>query len=296
MSAGFQTRMRFHGSAYRRGWAGVLVVAACGFAACERKPEQALLPGDDVILAEGEGMVVTQYDLDAYIEATLGDFAAARIDEEGRKKALEGLVATKVIAAAREQELSEVQRTELEKKEQAYREQLLVKQYVSFHAPPEPVTAEQIQTYYNENRDRFGARTERSFEMLLSTRTLSDAEQRSLLDAVAKSTEQDWAKLAAMLRADGLPIHHRRGVAGRAPLPPKLEQTLRTMKVGKASPPIFAQGKAFVLRVTGETQFPPRTLEEASGEIRERLAPLQVKKAIADARAEAMQNVKVTYR
>jgi len=295
VSAAGQTRVRFHGSAYGRGCAGVLVVAACGIAACERAPEKALLPGDDVILADAEGLVVTQYDLDAYIEATLGDFAAARIDEDGRKKALEGLVATKVIASAREKELSDVQRTELEKKEQAYREQLLVKQYVSFHAPPEPVTAEQIQSYYEKNRDRFGARTERNFEMLLSTRALSDAEQRSLLDGVAKSAEQDWAKLAAMLRADGLPIHHRRGVVGRAPLPPKLEQTLRTMKVGKASPPIFAQGKAFVLRVTGEKQFPPRTLEEASGEIRERLAPLQVKKAIGDAKAEAMHNVKVTY-
>jgi hypothetical protein len=294
--------MRFHGSAYRRGWAGVLLVAACGIGACESKPEQALLPGDDVILAEAEGMVVTQYDLDAYIEATLGDFAAARIDDEGRKKALEGLVATKVIAAAREKELSDIQRTELDKKGQAYREQLLVKQYVSFHAPPEPVTAEQIQSYYEQNKDRFGARTERSFEMLFSTRTLSDSEQRSMLDALAKSkavansAEEDWAKLAATLRADGLPIHHRRGVAGRTPLPPKLEQTLRTMKVGKASAPIFVQGKAFVLRVTGEKQFPPRTLKEVSGEIRERLAPLQVKKAIAKIRAEAMRDVTVGYR
>lgn len=296
MSAGCQTRMRFHGSARRRGWAGVLVVAACGIGACESKPEQALLPGDDVILAEAEGMVVTQYDLDAYIEATLGDFAAARIDDEGRKKALEGLVATKVIAAAREEELSKVQQTELEKKEQAYREQLLVKQYISTHAPPEPVTAEQIQAYYDRNKDRFGARSERSFEMLLSTRTLTDAEQRLLLDAVAESAEEDWAKLAAMLNADGLPMHHRRGVVGRAPLPPKLEQTLRTMKVGKASAPIFVQGKAFVLRVTGEKQFPPRTLKEVSGEIRERLAPLQVKKAIAKIRAEAMRDVTVGYR
>lgn len=287
--------MRLDRSVRGRGWAGVLVVATCGIGACERKPDEALLPGDDVVLAEAEGLVVTQYDLDAYIQATLGDFAAARIDDEGRKKALEGLVATKVIAAAREKELSDVQRAELEKKDQAYREQLLVKQYVSFHAPPEPVTAEQIQTYYDQNKARFGAHSERSFEMLLSTRALSDAEQRTLLDAVAKSTEKDWAKLAAMLRADGLPIHHRRGVVGRAPLPPKLEQTLRTMKVGKASSPIFAQGKAFVLRVTGETEFPPRSVEEASGEIRERLAPLQVKKAIGDAKAEAMHNVKVTY-
>jgi len=279
-----------------RRWASVLLVAACGVTACEREAEPALLPGDDVILAEADGIVVTQYDLDAYIEATLGDFAAARIDEKGRKKALEGLVATKVIAAEREKELSDTQRRELEKREQAYREQLLVKQYVSFHAPPEPVTAEQIQSYYEENKERFGARTERNFEMLLSTRTLSDGEQRSLLNAVAESSEEDWAKLAAKLRAEGLPIHHRRGVAGRTPLPPKLEQTLRAMKVGKASAPIFADGKAFVLRVTGETQFPPRTLQEASGEIRERLAPLQVKKAIADARAEAMQNIKVTYR
>lgn len=269
------------------------VVALAG---CERgSSADAPLPGNDNVLAEASGAVVTEYDLDAYLLATLGEYGAARIDHEGRKKALEGLVATKVIAKRRAEELNAEQEAELDKKVEAYREQLLVKQYLAAHAPPQPVTAEQIQGYYEENSDRFAGRSDRDFEILLSTDVLSDAEQRMLLDRLGQEASEDWAARAAALRAEGFPIQHRRGVVGRAPLHPRIDKTLATMRVGRESAPIFLEDRVYVLRVTGEKRHPPRTLEQASGEIRERLVPLQVKKAITQARTQAMQDVTVTY-
>ena len=272
-----------------------MLTGAAAMGACSGNASNASLPGDDHILAQADDVMVTGYDLEAYLLATLGDFGAMRIDEAGRKKALEGLVATKIIARQREQELSLEQRAELDKKVEAYREQLLLKQYLAVHAPPEPVTAEQIRTYYAENPDRFAARSDRSFEMLFTPESLPDAKQRQLLDLLGKIDDQDWAARAASLRARGMPVHHRRGVVDRAPLHPRLEKALRNMRLGRPSAPIFVQDKLYVLRVTSEKQHPARSLHEASGEIRERLVPLQVKKAIAKARSEAMRGLHVTY-
>ena len=288
---------KLRGASSAMEWAVAWTLCGVLMGGCEdHTGSSGALPGNDNVLAEAEGIVVTEYDLDAYLVATIGDFGAARIDDEGRKKALEGLVATKVIAKRRDQELSASDRAELEKKVGAYREQLLVKQYLAAHAPPEPVTAAQIQSYYEENRERFAGRSDRDFEMLLSTEILSDTKRRKLLDSLAKNDDDDWSARAVALRAEGIPIHHRRGVMGRAPSHSKLDKTLRTMRVGRSSAPIFIQDKVYVLRVTGEKQHPKRTLPEASGEIRERLAPLQVRKAIARAKAKAMKDVQVTYR
>ena len=282
---------------------GNLWVAAMGLAlgsalaaGCDRDASAgATLAGNETVLAEAEGFDVTAYDLDAYLLATLGDFGANRIDEAGRKKALEGLVATRVIAKRRDEEMDPKERAALDKKVEAYREQLLVKQYLAEHAPPEPITVAQIEAFYQENETRFGARAERDFEMLLSTEPLSDTQQRALLHKLAEGGRDDWGRQAAALRSEGYPIQHRRGVVGRAPLHSRLDKTLRSMRVGTASAPIFIRDRVYVLRVTDEKQHPARSLEEASGEIRERLAPLQVKRAIAQARAEAMKDVKVTY-
>ena len=248
------------------------------------------------VVAEVDGTPITEAELSTYLVETLGGFGAARMDEAGRKKGLEGLAATRVIAKARASELTEQESAELASKVAAYRDQLLVRDYLTTHAPPTPVTAAQIEAYYAKNKERFTSQTERSYELLLSDRVLSNKEQASLVQALSTPSEDAWAKRAATLRAQGLPMRHRTGVLGKAPLHPKLVQIARAMKVRQTSQVMFLQGKAFVLRVTHEKQLPAKTLQQASGEIRERLAPLQIKKSIAKIRAEAMKTAKVVYR
>ena len=269
-----------------------LALVACGG---EDAPALAPLPGDDQILAEVESTTISQYDLDRALVTTLGPLAEG-VDGETRHDVLESLVTSRAIAMAREAELTPEQRAALEREVAAHREQLLVRQYLAQHAPSGPPTDEDIQAYYDAHPERFGARTLRRYEMLLTTRELSDDERTRVLEALREpGSRTDWPSFAAELAARGLPIAHHEGDAEDALLHARLRQLLGTLSTGRASSLTFVEGRAFVLRVTGETERAARPLSEVREDIRRALGPRSVRDSIRAVREDVLEGVRVVY-
>jgi hypothetical protein len=258
--------------------------------------QKVVLEGDDIVLARVAGEPITRYDLEQTIQSTLGEASAGRLDEAGRKKILESLVAGRAIAQAQEAALKPEEIAEIDKKTQAYREQLLVKQYLAKHAAPQPVTQDMVRDYYQAHPERFGGRTIRSYEMLAGKRQLKTTERDDLIKAMqGAAVKKDWQQWVQSLQQQGYPIELRQGQVDEKLLHPRLRQLMMSLQKGQTSQLSFIEGQAYIIRVVDEKQLPPRPLNEVSAQIRKALVPVQLKKAVKQASDQVLQTTEVIY-
>ena len=260
-------------------------------------PEPAfVLEGDDIVLARVNGDAITRYDLDQSIRSTLGDYAAGRLDEARRQKVLESLVASRAIARVQAANQSVEEKAALDKKVQAYREQLLVKQYLAKHAPPTPVTQEMVREYYESHPERFGAKTIRTYDMIAGTRPLKSEERDALIRVLNEAPQRkDWKIWTETLQGKGYPVAYQHGQVAERLLHPLLRQLMKSLKEGETSRISFIEGKSYVVRIVDEKKIAPRPLQEVSAEIRKALVPVQLKNGVKKASAQVLATAEIVY-
>ena len=258
--------------------------------------QKVVLDGDDIVLARVNGSPITQYELELTIRSTLGPSSAGRLDEAGRQKVLESLVAGRAIARVQEADMTAEEIAAIDKKTRAYREQLFVKQYLAKHVAPQPVTSEMVREYYEAHPERFGAKTIRTYEMLAGRRKLNVRERDALLQVLQTAAEKkDWQQWVKNLQDQDYPIEYRRGRVAEKLLHPRLHQLMQSLRKGEASQLTFIEGTAYTVRIVDEKQIAPRPLNEVSAEIRKALVPVQLKKSVKQASQQVMQTADVVY-
>jgi hypothetical protein len=263
-----------------------------------RKPPEPMvrLPGEDKVLARVNGTPITDYELGQAIAGALGEYSQSQLGKEGRRKMLESLVSARAIALAEEKLLSPERRAALEKKVAAYREQVLVNDYLKERAAPEPVTTEMVKQYYDEHPEKFGGASSRAFEMIFTERAPTESERNALISALKDAdSRKDWQKWTEELRKKKHPVAFRDGASDAKLLDSRLTALMAQLAPGKASNLSFIEGRAYVVRVMSESRTAGRPLAEVSGEIRQMLAPIQLKKAVKTASDRALKDVKVEY-
>jgi hypothetical protein len=277
--------------------ATALLLLSALAAACGERAQKARLPGDDKVVAEVNDTQITQYDVERTIAAMLGESAAERLDDAARKNVLQSLVQSRAIAQAREKELSVEQRAELEKKVAAYREELLVKQYLLAHTRQDGVSSDMVRQYYDEHPERFGGGKVRSYELVTVSGALAPAQRTKVIEALGQGErETDWRAWTERLKQAGHPVALRSGQGDEAVLHPKLRQLMDQLAVGKASKLTFIEGAPYAVRVTAERARPARPLAEVSDQIRKTLAPVKLKQAVKQASDQVLENAEVAYR
>lgn len=255
------------------------------------------LPGDTVVLAQVNSSQITQYDVDLAARSLLGKASGDALDAQAKRKLLESMVQARAIAQKREAELNSNQRAQLDKQVAAYREELLVKQYLSKHTKPKPVSAEIVARYYEQNPERFGAEKVRAYELITSPRELTDAERTPLMAALRDpAAHKDWSSWCAELQKKRMALVYERGTTQHGVAQPTLRQLIAQLDVGASSRLTFVDGRPYLVRVTEETRSPAKPLAAVSSEIRETLMPMQVKQSVEAASAVVMKDARVVYR
>lgn len=269
---------------------------ACG-ASCS-KTKKVELPGDRDVLVKVNGTPISRYDLDLALRDSLSQRTLANLDEDGKKAMLQSLTQSRAIAQAEDKLMSAEQRAEIDKKVAAYREELLVKHYLAKRTNQTNVTDRQVREYYEQNPERFGASTVRSYELLTTSVLPSAAARPKLLEALSKlEAERDWKSATAKLNKAGQPITLREGKSDEATLHPKLAQRIAQLPVGGASSQLmFLDSRPYIVRVTAEHKEPPRPLAAVIREIRAELLPQQLKHAVEQASADVLKTAEVAYR
>lgn len=250
----------------------------------------------DTVVAKVNESTITQYQLDQIAMRTLGIEDADMVDQNVRENLLKSLALMRAVSQLAEETIEEYELAEIEQQVQSYREELLSKAYFRQQLTPMPVTQKMVQDYYQAHPDKFGGRTVRHYQLLVSIDKL-EGKARELMVQVLGDAEEysDWQTYAQELLKQGQRVQFRQGHSDEQ----LLEKTLRSMvlqtEVGQVSKPFFIQGNLYVLKIVDEKQYPPKPLSEVSMEIRKLLAPKQLQQAIKQASEQILASAKIEY-
>ena len=208
-------------------------------------------------------------------------------------KLLDSLIASRAIALNAEQQLADDERSELDRKVAAYREELLVKHYLTTHVVAQPVTGEMVQEYYQQNPEEFGGGEERTFEYVATVGDLS-AEQRNdyLRRFVDLQSINDWKTWVKDQQSPSLT--HREAKARSAILDQPLRQLVEKTQAGEVSA-VHNGDQLMLVRVKRVDRLAPKAIGQVRGEIRRKLAPVQLRQAVKAVSAQAVKDAKVEY-
>lgn len=254
------------------------------------------LVGDEEVLATVNGSEVTAYDVEHIIKHRLGNQVQEHLDETGRENILKSLVASRAMAIVGESTMSLSQLAELEKKVGLYREELLVKYYLDRNVALEPVSESMIETYYAERLHEFGHKVLKRFELVKSLGSATAQTQSYWQDQFDRlASEENWEEAASHMNAAGYAVNYKELEASHEQLESPLKELLAETAVGATSDSVQADGHFYRLRVLSEREIPAKPLSEVRAEIRKKLSPIQLKKAVQEANEQVLQQVTVSY-
>jgi hypothetical protein len=246
-----------------------------------------------VILATVNGEVITEDDILSIVSNSFAQPAAVLNDTAIREKILNSLIASKAMMQLAKNDMSPEKLTAINKKSQRYKEELFVKEYLIKHANPEPVSTKMVSEYYRNNLAEFGKANLKTVEILKKLIKPSEAERDLLLASVAEVKQVDDWKSYAEANSKGLGLTYLQTKTYPGLLEPQVESVVNKLKVGEVSEVIFANGIPIIVRVANQLIAPPKPLAEVSADIRKKLAPLQLKKAVKKASEEATKEAEV---
>jgi hypothetical protein len=284
--------------------AGLAAVFVSGLFACsgdkspvpvaEKAQEKSSAP--EAVLAYVDQSPITAMDLQVAIDSMIDRQAIGALSPDQKRTVLQSLVASRAIARASEKESATTDLAVVDKKVQAYREQLLVKAYMARHANPQPVTQQMVRSYYEAHPEKFGARTIRTFEWIASKVALSGSQRDDLVKELNQGgRNDDWRQWARQMVRSGHNVQYRHGQVDAQLLDAELQNIIKPLRKGQVSSVSLIEGKVHLVRITDESRVPPRPLNEVSAGIRKTLLPIQLKEAVSQISAEVLENVEVTY-
>ncbi|MCX4028259.1 peptidyl-prolyl cis-trans isomerase [Endozoicomonas sp. SM1973] len=250
---------------------------------------------DDQKIAKVGDWFITQQELDFVTERTVGSSTLAVMYDQIGVKLLESLVVSKAMAQQASAALSVDEKTALELKVKAYREELLVRQYLADNAKVEPVTDQMIQDYYQKHPEKFGGITRKRYRLIktinLPANKLTEASE--LFSEISQNS--NWQEAVAELKKQNIIASIQTAEVNPALISDGIKKLLEGTAQGQLSPVTVVNGNLYRLEVVAEIKTPAKTLVAVSDEIRKILAPLQLKQAVKTASEEAVKDLKVEY-
>ncbi|MCP4322439.1 MAG: hypothetical protein GY951_12710 [Psychromonas sp.] len=251
------------------------------------------LQDDSATLASVNNSAITEYQLDSAINRTLGDSAALYGDQKFQQKMLQSLIVSRSMSLLAEKQLDEQALMSLDEKVRSYREELLVKNYLQSNTQVEPVSVEQIKAYYDKYPAQFGAETVKEFELIASTGKLSSADKVQLLKKLeSANSKKDWQAWSNSLSTESSLVSYKKAKTKLSILSAPIQKLLKDTAVGETSEVHYGE-QLLIARVISEEQLPAKPLSQVSIEIRKKLAPVNMKKAVKQASELAKKQVNI---
>ena len=258
------------------------------------------------VLAEVGNTQITQEELDLVLEKLTTGLKLGQDEKSDviRKNALESLVRSRAMAIKVTESMSDEKKRWFDLKAQAYKEELMVKEYLNQQIRPVPVSNEMVKSYYQKHPGKFGGSVVREFEYVsLSNYTLQSSDESDVIDALKSLQEQkDWGgEVEKLQKLHEWNMTYKKARMDIALLRPPLKDLIAfanadgtVNQVGK----VVAGSKKDVLigRVLSEKPTAPKPLAEVSAEIRKMLAPVQLKEAVRKVSDDALSTVDVIYK
>lgn len=273
---------------------GALVFGLSGCGPKAPQQTQAEAREQSPVVARVNGESITQADVDFMLERMLKGQALVQADEALRKKILDSLISSKAMKIQTESLLSAQEKESIARSVKAYEEELYVKEYLSNHVVPEPVTLEMIQAYYDKHPDEFGGESVRDFQMLVLNTAQDQQSRDKFLAAIPQiKAAKDWAS-ARKQWEQAYAVQYQEGRARPGLLDPALEQVISKLAATEVSDLVYADDQIYLVKIINVTQVAPKPLAAVSADIRKQLAAQQLRAAVKKASDEVLKTVQVT--
>lgn len=231
---------------------------------------------------------------DAHLNFALSRLTAGSvmpINDVLKSKVLDSLISSRAMAILQAQTLTSAAQDQLALKVAAYREELLVKDYINVHSTPVPVTNAQVKAYYQNNIKEFGGDNLKSFEYIESAQVRDDQTAATIKEALnTLAYNSDWAAAAEAFRAQGLPVTFKQAKMREQLIKAPFKHMVETTPAGQKTA-VHVGDTLWVLKVTRHQTMAAKPLAQVSHQIRKALAPLQIKAAIKTVSDQARQKV-----
>lgn len=263
-------------------------------ASCDRLHAPSATNEKEAALVTVSGTSISEKDLDDASRRLLNK-ATQEVDADTRKHLLDSLVSSRAIALQAEKQLDTETLSSVARKTAAYREELLMQEYIRTHGTVEPVTQEMIADYYAKNLQLFGEQKVKIFELLKAEPQEQNAKVflRQQLEKLSQNPR--WPEQAASLSAQGYMVSYHSGKAIPEMLDRNIADLVAKTPVGTSSELTESNGTLFLLRVTAEEEQAAKPISEVSSDIRKRLAPQQLKVTLKKLSDDALKAAKVQY-
>ncbi|MEW8232504.1 MAG: peptidylprolyl isomerase [Candidatus Thiodiazotropha endolucinida] len=246
---------------------------------------------EPVALAYVNGSPITENEVQRAMRKLFAERVPQVGGEQVRKRILESLISSRAISLLAQEEIDSEALQTLDAKVKAYREELLVQDYLSRHAAPEPVSGDMVSDYYRDHPDEFGGGVSKRFEMIQTYRQIEEDERKTLIGRLSELGKvEDWNRWLEENKS--LPVNLRQLTARVEVLDQPIQALVASTSEGETSP-LHIDDVITVVRVNAVERHPPQPLAEVSAEIRKRLAPIKMRAAIKRLAEDALLKVKV---
>ena len=258
-------------------------------------PEYTGNPVAGDVLALVNGKAITREDVDFIANTKFTNIDAGSLDNAARQKLLQSLVASKAMKQRMLEVLPEQELDAIEKQVSIYEEELFTKEYLARNTQPTPVSTQMVEDYYHRHPEEFGGGDSIVFEMLKTAQAPTEPKRDRILASAADiKAHKNWKKFA---EADGkqLGLEFLRSKIQPGLLSFTLEETLKGLNAGESSGFVFEAGIPHIMRIIQINTISPQPLAAVSGQIRRKLAAIQLKQAVKKAAEEAVMHADIEY-
>lgn len=270
----------------------ILLLSSCN--RVEEKKHDTLIE-HRVILAQVNDEIITDEDVQFFINKTFSNNSSAIKNKQIKKNILASLIASKAMEIAMKEELSPEQINQIKLKTQHYEEELFIKEYLAQYAIPEPVTSSMISNYYQEHLEQFGQVEMKTVEILQRKSKLNENERDAILTSLVTINATDNWQHFAENKGKHLSLNYVKTKFSPGLFDKKVAEVIETLKVDENAKITFVQGQPFIIRIIAVQTLPAKSLASVSATIRKKLAALQLKKAVKESSKQVMKQVKIVY-
>ncbi|MDP2714231.1 peptidylprolyl isomerase [Rheinheimera sp.] len=261
-----------------------LLAATLWLSACSDTSVQQPAADTDPILARVGTDSISRQELDIAISDNIGPYAALHLGPDGEQKVLQSLVMRKLMSQQQLALLDADAKALLELQVKAYREELLTKQYVQQQLTPEPVSEQMVADYYQRYPQEFGAAEYANYQLVRADSGQDGKQRQRVLWYLEQLTAAaDWPELAAQARQEGLAFYLVTGTSSEQGLIPEYQALITPLASGQISAVAGLNNRLVKVKVVERHRIAAKPLADVRDDIRKKLAPMQLKRAIEQA-------------
>lgn len=255
-------------------------------------PVASALPKGTLVVVNGTP--ITDREVQFAIERNFDFSTQHQGGEPLRKSVIESLIASEVIRQQAKSKLSADVLETIDLQTAAYENELYIKEYLSATITPEPVSAEMVEAYYKSNPEKFGGGDLKTFELLKTTKANEAARDEFLASIESIKQAKDW-KAISVQWAETLGLTYQQAEANADVLIKELKTIVDDLDEGETSNVILIKGNVYLVRVIKTRTIAPKPLVQFKTQIRESLAPIQLRDAIKKVSDQLIKNAEIRY-